>query len=207
LTINCRIDERLRVVAQLLTFNRDVIDQVVTESHYDALSPLIQNLAGNRFKVCVGFRELDNSEIFCRMKKSDFYNVSICRFSNDVVYRARSCNFVVDTSADETSRHKNRRCCECRQFLNELDLKYFHGKLTQPPDPPDLSENFDSVEAEKRKRGRPKGSKKKNVLCDPEIKQDRSEVDTQDEHFPDDTGIKSEFAQQVTTTQPQVNNN
>ena len=201
--MNCRIDERLRVDAQLLTFNRDVVDQIVTESYGEDLVPLIQNVAGDRFKVCVGFRELDNSDIFSRMKKSDYNDVSICRFSNDVVYRARLCNFVVDTSEDETSLHPNSRCCECRQFFNELDVKYFQGKLSQQPEPPpDLSENFDSVEAEKRKRGRPKGSKKKNILSEPEIE---PEVDTKEELFPGEIGIKSEFADQDPTPQNQVN--
>jgi hypothetical protein len=150
------------VISKLLTFNRNVIDEVVTSSQHKELLPLLQNLVGNRYRVCVGFREEDHAELFARMKKLDFFNVSIGRFSNDLIFRARMCNYLVqiENENEEESNH----CDECKQFFTDLDHKYFHGKYSQPPS---LVVPIPR-EDDKRKRGRPKGSKNKNFVGETE---------------------------------------
>ena len=178
LTLNCFVYDHLQVVGKLLTFNRDVIDEVETDSNCDDLVPLLENLVGNQFQVCVGYREQDHSELFSRMRKSDFFNVSIGRFCNDLIFRARDCSYLVDTSEDPNNQCLTSNCSQCKKFYCELDMRYFQGKFSQPPVPPQLSIKLDreAENEEKRKRGRPKGSKSKNIFPQPEALIRRPEV-------------------------------
>ena len=179
------------MIGKLLTFNRDVIDEVVTSSEHEELRPLLQNLVGNRYRVCVGFREEDHSELFARMRKLDFFSVSIGRFSNDLIFRARMCNFLVkiETEDEESPSH----CDQCQQFFADLDQKYFQGKYSQPPS---LAVHIPS-EDDKRKRGRPKGSKNKNFVIEPEM-------DIKVEQISTEVEIKSEFDENDQPVQDEV---
>ena len=179
------------MIGKLLTFNRDVIDEVVTSSEHEELRPLLQNLVGNQYRVCVGFREEDHSELFARMRKLDFFSVSIGRFSNDLIFRARMCNFLVkiENEDEESPSH----CDQCQQFFADLDQKYFQGKYSQPPS---LAVHIPS-EDDKRKRGRPKGSKNKNFVIEPEMEIKVEQISTEVE-------IKSEFDENDQPVQDEV---
>lgn len=184
-TLNCFVNDSLQVIGKLLTFNRDVIDEVEADSNCDDLVPLLENLVGNQFQVCPGYREQDHSELFSRMRKSDFFYISIDRFCNNLIFRAHDCSYLVDTSEDDQNPISN--CSQCKKFYCELDMKYCQGNFSKPPAPPQLPIKLDSEteNEDKRKRGRPKGSKSKNIFPQPEVQIQRPEVCPKIEKDPD----------------------
>lgn len=157
---NIGIDDRRHFVAKLYSFNRDVLLQVEAElQHLVDLAPVLEVLSQKRYRACLGFKESEFSEALPRLKKSDLLSISSGRFSGEMIFRSKFCNFVaeVDFDADVVDE---RRCNECRQLCVELGLEPHSEKPEQQQ--PDLDSS--ELEVERRKRGRPRGSKTKNFV-------------------------------------------
>lgn len=118
----------------------------------DKLEIFLSDLQQSRFRACVGFREKHFTELLPYMQNSDFLKLSVGRFDGKMIYRSKYCSFVVEIDSQE------QHCLECGEFYHNLDYSTHTASLSMEPKvPPESNE----VESEKRKRGRPKGSKNK----------------------------------------------
>ena len=148
------------------------------EAAAGALETHLEQVCGDKYRSCVGYAEEDEgvADPFLKARKTDLPNMLIGKYDGQVIYRARSCAFVVEAAADGDDLQT--RCLECRRLFEDLDVKYCSGRLTKKCEPVDDSLEIQSdLEAEpdstkieqgdiavvkrKRGRGRPKKSKSK----------------------------------------------
>ena len=165
----------------ILTPNREIIHKIPLKEFNDldeVLDKLKQDVSS-----CTGFSWNDPrlGTLFQRLRKSDIDSSLIERFNGDIIYRSRACQYVLDNSSEEVFDAFTTQCLQCRNYLIELDKKYMGGTILTPHaeedgalepknellDTEDTSvaqESFEGVQLEKKKRGRPKGSKNKNYF-------------------------------------------
>ena len=187
---NIQVSDSGALEATVLTPNREIIHKISVKEFDDDLNEVL-NKFNQDLSSCTGFNWNDTrlGTLFHRLRKSDIDSSLIERFNGDIIYRSRACQFVFDNSSSGSSRSSEEgmcfttQCLQCQNYLIDLDKKYMGGTILKPP-----TEATDSIEAkkefldsdespaiitqeqtdgfpvEKKKRGRPKGSKNKNYF-------------------------------------------
>ena len=179
---NIQVSDSGALEATVLTPNREIIHKISVKE-FDDLNEVL-NKFNQDLSSCSGFNWNDTrlGTLFQRLRKSDIDSSLIERFNGDIIYRSRSCQFVFDNnSRSEEEVFFTTQCSQCQNYLIDLDKKYMGGTILKPPTEEDskeakkefldsdespivTQEQTDSFQLEKKKRGRPKGSKNKNYF-------------------------------------------
>ena len=160
LRLNIKLSPDLTVLlCSLLTYNREVLSQVEVKSTEMAkeLANLVNNLLSDRYQCCAGLTLVPS---FAKIEKTDIHQLMIEKYDGHLVYRARQCRFVVDkgwnVSEEDGSKESREHCTHCQLLSLSLAAK---DSSYSGESPGQLETNLDA----RRKRGRPKGGRKRIV--------------------------------------------
>ena len=144
---------------QLPTYNREVVRQADIKNIKTDVGVIIEDMIGDRYQYCNGltFKEEDNFSQ--KIKKSDIQHILIEKYNGKVFYRSKDCKFIVDNNTNSLNANSESRnhCPECRIFTSTI-VDRFGSKNLEDFVVPD---NETEQEFSKKKRGRPKGSRKR----------------------------------------------
>ena len=144
---------------QLLTYNREVVRQADIKNIKTDVGVIIEDMIGDRYQYCNGltFKEEDNFSQ--KIKKSDIQHILIEKYNGKVFYRSKDCKFIVDNNTNSLNANSESRnhCPECRIFTSTI-VDRFGSKNLEDFVVPD---NETEQEFSKKRRGRPKGSRKR----------------------------------------------
>ena len=185
LRLNIKLSLDMTVlICSLLTYNREVVRrvEVKTAEMGREVGKLVEDLLGERYHCCAG---LALTPSFSKMEKSDVLQLMIEKYDGRMVYRSRQCSFVVDqekATAEQMGEESRGHCPHCRILSLALASK---DPSFSEDSPGQLESDLDS----RRKRGRPKGSRKRT-------KEEEKEVETVDVVH-DQEQILRELAEEV----------
>lgn len=177
----------------LLSPNRELIRDIAQVYDLNSELPvLLKELSDSELESCSGFQWQDPrlGTLFQRLRKSDIDTTLIERYNGSIIYRSRTCKYSynkVDDWNEKLSFFTNQ-CKNCQTYLSDLDVKYTGGQILKTS----ATLSDESLEQEKtvisddnkRKRGRPKGSKNKSYLIpieEEDVKLEKTENDENDD--------------------------
>jgi len=159
LRLNIKLSLDLTVlICTLLTYNREVVRRVKvkTGEMEREIGKLVENLLAERYHCCAGLTLIPS---FSKIEKSDILQLMIEKYDGRMIYRARQCSFIVDqektTRDEQTGEERPEHCPHCR--ILSLALASKDPSSFSDDSPGQLESDLDS----RRKRGRPKGSRKR----------------------------------------------
>eukprot|EP00094_Tigriopus_californicus_P000328 TCALIF_00317-PA protein Name:"Similar to ZNF347 Zinc finger protein 347 (Homo sapiens)" AED:0.08 eAED:0.08 QI:436/0.85/0.75/1/1/1/8/32/944 len=145
-------------VLQRLTFNRRILAEVRLDWQETWPSRLDAILAEwldptSDIRVCPGFAARHQPHLFEKLRKVDIPCMNIETFAQDTVYRARTCQYVIERAA-----HADRlQCPACFEFHAHLEAKYANLTNTGIEPESKLADDESSDPTRpKRGRGRPR---------------------------------------------------
>jgi len=145
----------------LLTYNREVIRQTDIKNINTDVSIIIEDMIGDRYQYCRGLTFKDEENFCSKIKKSDIQHLLIEKYNGKVFYRSKDCKFIVDNNTNSLNANSESRnhCPECRIFTSTIVDRFANKSLDDfvVPDHEVELEDYGN----KRKRGRPKGSRKR----------------------------------------------
>jgi len=139
---------------------------------------------------------------FCRQTISPIsfllprWRKKVVQHWHQVFFRSKFCTFVVESATDE------RRCAECRRLCGGSDSESVQNKTDNSSNPVSFE-----IEGEKRKRGRPKGSRNKNSCIADAVTVDAVAVDAVavDTAIDKDVSTLVEIKREIIETEPLQN--
>ena len=159
LRLNIRQGTEEWLSCQLLTYNKEVVRQADIKNIKTDVGVIIEDMIGDRYQYCNGltFKEEDNFSQ--KIKKSDIQHILIEKYNGKVFYRSKDCKFIVDNNTNSLNANSESRnhCPECRIFTSTI-VDRFGSKNLEDFVVPD---NETEQEFSKKRRGRPKGSRKR----------------------------------------------
>ena len=167
LRLNIRLGQDLTVlICTLLTYNREVVRraEVRTTEMAKEIGILVEDMLGERYRCCAG---LTLTPSFSKIEKSDILQLMIEKYDGRMVYRARQCGFVVDReriAAEEGGEESREHCSHCQILSLALASK---DPSFSDKSPGKLESDLDG----RRKRGRPKGNRKR-------VREDEREIES-----------------------------
>ena len=144
--INCFIDADMRIVVVKLSWNREILEEIVCDDFKTELYNIINEdlLCDKTYTPCRGFSDQDTSgvfDVFSRLRKNDIPFIILEKYNGSILYRSRNCRFVIDqrrkeekvseTTGDRMTIFDNQ-CEQCINFYTQIDLKYAFGRFTKP---------------------------------------------------------------------------
>lgn len=159
-------------VLQRLTFNRRILAEVRLDwqeswpSRLDAilaswLNPTLE------IRVCPGFAARDEPDLFQKLRKVDIPFMNIENFANETVYRARTCQYVIENGNDSD----RLQCSACFEFHAHLVSKYVSLSNTLIETTSKVIEE-EMVDPSRPKRGRGRPRKQASSEVDPSNTED-----------------------------------
>jgi hypothetical protein len=159
LRLNIRQGTEEWLSCQLLTYNREVVRQADIKNIKTDVGVIIEDMIGDRYQYCNGltFKEEDNFSQ--KIKKSDIQHILIEKYNGKVFYRSKDCKFIVDNNTNSLNANSESRnhCPECRIFTSTIVDRFGSKNLDDFVVP----DNETEQEFSKKRRGRPKGSRKR----------------------------------------------
>jgi len=130
----CRVDKDMHVNCELQAFNSIVIKQVAAslEEEYEDLKCLLTVINGNQTSICKGIPE---EKLVTWASRKNLSSILIERFLNKVVFRERSCSYVIL----ETDQADICRSCALLLSSSSMDL---HGDNELECPEPDCERSF-----------------------------------------------------------------
>ena len=137
--INCFVDAQLRIIIVKLSWNREIIEEVICKDINAELQHSINELLHNEpYIPCKGFSDQHSDglfDIFARLRKNDIPFILLEKYNGGLIYRSRNCSYVIESSkiqseeeAHNQSIFKNR-CKNCQEFYTLIDNKYGYGQF------------------------------------------------------------------------------
>lgn len=89
----------LHFTARLLTANHHVVSELVDEHDESKLLNLVDCVVENsRYRVCCGMKESDSEDFLEKLKKSEFFRITLTCYADEIYVRAKNCKYLVDLS-------------------------------------------------------------------------------------------------------------
>ena len=139
--INCFVDDQMRIVVVRLSWNREVLEEIVCDDFTTELHSIIQDLLCDEKSCipCQGFSDQDKNglfEVFSRLRKNDIPFLLLEKYNGTIVFRSRNCRFVKDRHKEKDeninrSKFFVNQCEQCINFYTQIDIKYASGRLTR----------------------------------------------------------------------------
>jgi len=142
--INCFVDADMRIIVVKLSWNREILEEIVCEDFKTELYNIINEdlLCDKTYTPCRGFSDQDTSgifDVFSRLRKNDIPFIILEKYNGAILYRSRNCRFVIDQRRKEESVSTrncttifDNQCEQCVNFYTQIDLKYAFGRFTKP---------------------------------------------------------------------------
>ena len=136
--LNCFVDEQMRLIVVKLSWNREILEEIVCDNHKRDLQTIIDDLLCNEknYLPCHGFSDQDASgvfDVFYRLRKNDIPYLLLEKYNGSILYRARNCKFVFqrqESDKDKVDIFRNQ-CEHCKDFYTQMDVKYASGRFTK----------------------------------------------------------------------------
>ena len=135
--VNCFVDDQMRLIVIKLSWNRDILEELICNDFRTDLHTVIDDLISDDiYSPCHGFSDQDTSgvfDVFYRLRKNDIPFIILEKYNGSILYRARNCKFVFQRK--ECNKDKNdifrNQCEDCRDFYTQMDMKYAFGRFTK----------------------------------------------------------------------------
>lgn len=119
-----------------------VLEVALTDDDFlSDMSPVLNTISASQDTThCPGFDAEEAEELFSKIRKVDLPSLLIEKYDGKILYRSRTCKYVVfdvdeeETSVDKVRFGSGRHCSDCDRLFKEVDLKYNGGKFSGSAD-------------------------------------------------------------------------
>ena len=137
-------DFQLKAFLYSATSREIVLEVVLTDDFLSDMGPVLNTITSSsaNTKHCPGFDAIEADDVFAKARKADIPNLLIERYDGRILYRSRSCKYVVfNVDVEESSVKKvnfgsGAHCSDCDRLFTEMDMKYNGGKYSSPEEEP-----------------------------------------------------------------------